>query len=117
MPARPRGESAAMTGDQPGAAELIAHLFDAFRRRDGEAILALVDPRMEFHPVTVPDDVPEPRPYVGHEGMVAYLADVDRVWDKLDIRLDDVRVAGDMVVALGRIHAHGGGRVVDSPAG
>ena len=61
--------------------------------------------------------VADGRPYLGHEGMVAYLADVDRAWDELDLLVDEIRQAGEHVVALGRVHAHGGGRVIDSPTG
>jgi ketosteroid isomerase-like protein len=49
--------------------------------------------------------------------MRRYLADADRVWDRLELEVDELRTDGEWVAALGRIRAHGGGRMVDSPVG
>jgi ketosteroid isomerase-like protein len=57
-------------------------------------------------------------PYRGHDGMRAYLSDVDRVWQELRLSPDAFHEGADgVVVVTGRVYAWGAGRVIDSPAG
>jgi ketosteroid isomerase-like protein len=85
--------------------ELARRVFEAFAVRDLEALRGLMDENVEFLPVTA-NLTTGGVPYRGRDGIAAYFADVDRVW-----------VAGDSVVVLGRIHARGGGMVIDRPTG
>ena len=57
------------------------------------------------------------KPYLGHEGLRTYLADVARVWQELRSEPAEFIEIGDVVVCTGRVYAWGVGRVIDSPAG
>jgi ketosteroid isomerase-like protein len=59
--------------------------------------------------------VAERHPYEGHDGLRAYLADLDRDWDEFDISLTEVRTGERHLVALGRVYARAGGAIADGP--
>ncbi len=91
-------------------------MFDAFARRDIDAVLELIDPAVEFHAVTG-EVAHAGKPYRGIEGMRAYFADVERIWDELVLSPADFDDRGDEVLVTGRVWARGAGRIVDSSAG
>jgi ketosteroid isomerase-like protein len=95
---------------------VVRRAFDAFSRRDEPALLALLDPAVEFHAPTA-SLARGGRPYLGHAGMREYLRDAAEVWAELRIEPREFRELDDLVVALGRVYAWGAGRVVDAPAG
>jgi ketosteroid isomerase-like protein len=100
-----------------GNADIVRRVFEAFTRRDVDALLALADPEIEFSPPTgrLAGRV---EPYRGHEGLRTYLADVARVWQELRSEPDAYHEVGDdLVVCTGRVYAWGVGRVIDAPAG
>jgi len=73
--------------DAQRVASMVQTLFEAFNRRDVEAVLALCHPELEFISVTA-QYANENRPYVGHSGMRRYFDDVDDLnrvstWDRL----------------------------------
>jgi ketosteroid isomerase-like protein len=90
--------------------------FAAFSKRDEAALLALAHPDVEFRAPTGAL-TRSGEPYLGHDGLRAYLRDVAAVWSELRVEPRDFREGGDVVVALGRIYAWGAGRVVDAPVG
>lgn len=96
--------------------ELAQRVFDAFARRDVDAIVALCDPEVEFHAVTAVL-VGRDTPYRGAEGIRRYFADAERVWEELEMAPREFHAVGDDVVVLGRVYARGEGRIVDSPTG
>jgi ketosteroid isomerase-like protein len=96
--------------------ELARRAFEAFAVRDLDALRGLMDEEVEFLPVTA-NLTTGGIPYRGRDGIAAYFADVDRVWEDLRIYPDRFRDSGDSVVVLGRIHARGGGMVIDRPTG
>ena len=96
--------------------DIVRLAFEAFGRRDVPALLALVDPDIEFRPPTA-DMAARHEPYRGHEGLRAYLADVTRVWQELRSEPDEYVELGDLVLCTGRVYAWGVGRVIDAPAG
>ncbi len=96
--------------------ELARKVFEAFAVRDADALTGVMDDDVEFLPVTA-NLTTGGIPYRGHAGIAAYFADVDRVWDDLRIYPDRFRDFGHCVVVLGRIHARGGGMVIDRPTG
>jgi ketosteroid isomerase-like protein len=96
--------------------ELVRAVFDAFSRRDAEALLRVCSPAMEFHAVTA-SLVSRDAPYRGHDGLRAYLRDAALVWSELRIDAREFRERDDVVVALGRVYAWGSGRVIDAPTG
>jgi ketosteroid isomerase-like protein len=91
-------------------------MFDAFSRRDLDGMVAVMDPEVEFLPVTA-NITTGGVPYRGHDGIARYLIDAARVWPELRVFPDDMREHGNVVLALGRVLARGGGMVLDRPAG
>ena len=97
-------------------ADIVREVFNAFSRRDVPALLALSDPGIVFTPPTG-RLAGRPEPYVGHEGLRTYMADVARVWQDLRSEPDEYVEVGDRVVCTGRVYGWGIGRVIDAPAG
>jgi ketosteroid isomerase-like protein len=96
--------------------DIVRNVFDAFTRRDTEALLALCDPEIVFTPPTG-RLAGRDEPYRGHDGLRTYLADVARVWQELRSEPDEYIELGDRVLCTGRVYAWGIGRVIDAPAG
>jgi ketosteroid isomerase-like protein len=96
--------------------DLASRVFEAFAVRDLDGLLAIVDPDVEFLPVTA-NLTTGGMPYRGHEGIARYLDDVARVWPKLRLFPHELRDLGDTVVVLGRVVARGGGMILDRPTG
>jgi len=86
-----------------GAQELVERLFDAFNRRDANEIVAVCDERMEFFAITA-QELGHGKPYVGTEGLRAYLDDVAAVWEALLITPTEVEQAGDVLLVRGRVY-------------
>jgi ketosteroid isomerase-like protein len=97
-------------------ADIVRQVFDAFSRRDLQALIALSDPEIVFQPQTG-RLAGRDEPYRGHEGLRAYLADVAQVWQELRSEPDEYVELDDRVVCTGRVYAWGIGRVIDAPAG
>lgn len=101
----------------PGSnVELVQRAFKAFDDRDLEAALDVMHPDLEFLPVTA-NLTTGGMPYRGHAGLARYMEDIASVWSELRIYPREFRETGDCVVALGRIHARGGGMIIDRPIG
>jgi ketosteroid isomerase-like protein len=83
--------------------EMVEDLFDAFNRRDVEAIVALCHEDMEFFAVTA-EEVGRTDPYVGPDGLRAYLADVSAVWEELLISPEQVEQREDALLVQGRVY-------------
>jgi len=96
-------------------ADIVRDVFDAFTRRDTEALLVLCDPEIVFTPPTG-RLAGRDEPYRGHDGLRAYLADVARMWQELRSEPDEYIELGDRVLCTGRVYAWGIGRVIDAPA-
>jgi ketosteroid isomerase-like protein len=97
--------------------EVIRQMFDAFARRDVDALLDLMDPRVEFFAPTA-TLAHEGTSYRGHDGIRDYFADVERLWEELRVTPGEYRAEGDTVLVLGQIHARGAvGYLAESPAG
>lgn len=99
-----------------GAEQVVREVFEAFARRDGDALVALCAEDVEFHAVTG-RLARHAEPYRGHEGMRRYLRDAARLWEELRPEPRRIEVDGDLVRVTGRIYAWGEGRVVDQPSG
>lgn len=82
---------------------MVERLFDAFNRRDEAGIAELCDERMEFFPVTA-QSVGRSRPYVGPEGLRAYLDDIRRLWEELLILPKQVQSDGTRLLVRGRVY-------------
>jgi ketosteroid isomerase-like protein len=101
--------------DSPNVA-VVRAAFSAFSRRDEQALLDLTDPAIQFHAPTGSLSRGG-QPYLGHDGLRAYLRDVAALWSELRVEPRDFHELEDVVVALGRVYAWGAGRVVDAPVG
>lgn len=88
--------------DESGPA-LVGSLFDAFNRRDSEAIVACCDEEMEFVAVTA-EEVGRSHPYVGKQGLRAYLDDVATVWEELLITPNAVEQREGSLLVHGRVY-------------
>lgn len=97
--------------------DIVREAFAAFERRDAERLLLVCHADIVFEPVTARiagDGIP----YRGHDGMRRYLDDVARIWQELRPAPDTFRESEHgVVVATGRVHAWGAGRLIDAPAG
>ena len=91
-------------------------MFAAFAERDTDALITVMDPDVEFLPVTA-NITTGGVPYRGHDGIVRYLEDVARVWPELRLFPEEYREADGSVVTLGRVVARGGGMILDRPTG
>ena len=97
-------------------ADIVRGVFDAFSRRDADALVALADPEIVFTPPTG-RLAGRNEPYRGHDGLRTYLSDVARVWQELRSEPDEYIELDDRVLCTGRVYAWGIGRVIDAPAG
>jgi ketosteroid isomerase-like protein len=97
-------------------ADIVRQVFDAFGRRDAEALTALCHPDVVFTPPTG-RLAGRGEPYRGHDGLRAYRDDVARIWQELRSEADDYVELDDVVLCTGRVYAWGVGRVIDAPAG
>lgn len=96
--------------------EIVRRMFAAFAERDLAAMLTTMDEDVEFLPVTA-NLTTGGVPYRGHGGIARYLEDVEQVWPRLRIYPEDLRPVGEAVVVIGRVHARGGGMIIDRPTG
>jgi serine phosphatase RsbU (regulator of sigma subunit)/ketosteroid isomerase-like protein len=86
--------------------ELVERLFDAFNRRDLEAISSVCDEEMEFFPVTA-EEIGREAPYTGWEGLRDYLADVALHWEELLVTPVEIEQRGDLLLVRGRVFLRG----------
>jgi ketosteroid isomerase-like protein len=95
--------------------EVIRRSFEAIRTRDIDALVALYDPNSEFRPLTGTQI--ESGGYQGHDGLRAYFQEVDQVWEEMDPYAEDLRVHGEIVVAIGgcRVRGRESGAEADTP--
>ncbi|MEA2440446.1 MAG: hypothetical protein QOH76_1870 [Thermoleophilaceae bacterium] len=91
-------------------------MFAAFAERDLDALVAVMDPDVDFLPVTA-NLTTGGVPYRGHDGIARYLEDVARVWPELRLFPEAYREGDGVVVTLGRVLARGGGMIIDRPTG
>jgi PAS domain S-box-containing protein len=100
VPARCPGAAAAPDTDSVG---IVVAGFDAFARRDVDAMLALCHPEFVLRSFATAKRVERTTPYRGHEGVLAYLRDVATVWDELSLTMLTFRQAQDSVIGFGRV--------------
>jgi ketosteroid isomerase-like protein len=82
---------------------LVERLFDAFNRRDAEAIVDCCHEDAEFVAVTA-EQIGRAEPYVGHEGLRAYLRDVETVWEELLITPGAIEQSEESLLVRGRVY-------------
>jgi ketosteroid isomerase-like protein len=78
-------------------------IYAAFAARDLDAALQFVSHDCEIHLEGTARAVGRSEPYRGHAGLRQYFADVERVWDELEIHADDFRTVPGQVIVLGHV--------------
>ena len=81
--------------------ELSKRVVEAWNRRDAEAIIALADPKVVWHPVL--EETVEGRPYRGHAGLRQYFEDLAGQGVESQGELAEFGDLGDEVLGLGRL--------------
>jgi ketosteroid isomerase-like protein len=95
---------------------VVKAVFAAFAERDLERVVELIDPVVEFTPVTA-DYAGRTEPYRGHEGMREYFRDVALIWDDLRLIPREFREVGDSILVTGRVSARSPARIVEGSTG
>ena len=92
---------------------------EAANSRDIEALLAELDPEVEWHPAMAALLGGEATVYRGHEGVRAWLRDQEDSFVESRIDYSEVRAFGERVVAIGRLRASGAESraEIESPVG
>jgi ketosteroid isomerase-like protein len=96
--------------------EIMRAALEAFNRRDGEKLSALMDDDAEIVPVRSAVDRTVFR---GVDAGSQYCAAVDQTWADLRWEVDELRDGPDWVLALGHIRGRGrdSGAIIDASAG
>lgn len=84
--------------------EVVRQMAEAWRRNDNEAWLALWDEAAEFYPLR---SQLEGEPYRGREGLRKFMTALEEDWEYVRFEVDEIRDAGEQVLALARFHALG----------
>jgi ketosteroid isomerase-like protein len=95
------GNPAGLTDD----AATVRAIYDAFARRDIAGMLPHIAPDCELYLRGTAEVAGRSKPYVGHEGLREYFADVESIWDELVLYADDFRVLPGVVIVLGHVLA------------
>ncbi len=77
--------------------DLVESAYEAWNRRDVERLLELTDPAVDIAPLVI--GVTSRGPWRGHDGVRKLLADAS-MWERFEIRCDQVRTFGERAVAL-----------------
>ena len=96
--------------------EVLKAIYSAFEARDERTVAGLIAPDFEFHSATGLR-VGRTGPYVGHDGFAEYMADVDRLWAELRLRVDTFEHSETKTLCVGRAWARSESAVIDSPTG
>ena len=87
--------------------ELARELMSVLSERDGERLIALTDPAVEWYSFFA--ELTEEGVYRGHEGTRRYMRDLDDAWEVARADIDSVLAVGDVAVLVGRLHYRGRG--------
>lgn len=82
---------------------LVERLFKAFNQRDAEEIAELCSEQMRFVAVTG-EEAGRESPYSGPEGLHDYFADVEQIWEELQITPSSVERRGERLLVVGRVY-------------
>jgi ketosteroid isomerase-like protein len=76
---------------------------EAYNRRDIEPFMDLFHPDAEWYPFTA--QVEGDEAYNGHEGLRQWIVNTNATFEESEASIDEVRDEGDIVLALGHLHA------------
>jgi ketosteroid isomerase-like protein len=106
------GNPASLTED----VDVVRAIYAAFAARDIEGALDFVAPDCEIHLEGTASAAGRAGPYLGHDGLRQYFADVEQVWHELEVRADDYRTVPGSVVVMGTVSGHTGSERVSRRA-
>ena len=86
--------------------EVTERFIDAYNRRDVEAMLADLDPEIEWHS-GITSLGGEDGAFLGYEGFRAALRDVYEALGETHIECSEIRDLGNRIVTIGRFHVRG----------
>jgi ketosteroid isomerase-like protein len=92
--------------------EVVRAIYAAFARRDASQMSSHLAEDVVLHLQGTGRMSGRDGPYVGHAGVLEYFADVDRVWDAIELHTDDVRAIAGSVVVFGHVTGRAGGQEV-----
>src|SRR4051794_40074126 len=87
--------------------EIFKRAFDAINRRDAEALVAELDPEVEWHPAILMAIGGKQTVFRGHEGIREWLRDLYEILSEFRAEYREIRDLGDRTVATGRVRARG----------
>ena len=87
--------------------EIVQRLWEAAKRRDSDAVLALYDPDVELDGTGFPLPAREGAIYRGHEGLKRLFGEWREIWQGADAQLQEIVDAGDRVVSIYTYRAQG----------
>ena len=99
MSARPRARGGYGGRMSRANIEVVRTIYDRFRGGDADGALALYDPAVEVHDRP---EIPDPRVYRGHDGVLAALGASRSAFAGLDLVPEEFVDAGDRVVVVFR---------------
>lgn len=94
--------------------DVVRRMFDAFSERDVDALMTVLHPDVVFISHATAELAGRKGPYRGHEGIRQYFADVELVWDALEVDPVDFRAAAGSVVIFGRVRGRRRGELLDT---
>ena len=83
--------------------EVVRAIYAAFARRDASGMQSNLAEDVVLHLQGTSRMAGRNAPYVGHAGVLEYFADVDRIWDEIELHADDVRAIAGSVVVFGHV--------------
>jgi ketosteroid isomerase-like protein len=83
---------------------LLEQLRDSYNSRDANAWVEVWNPDCEWHPFLTAREEGDPG-YHGHNGMRAWFEDIDEMFERMHVELDQFRQVGDRLLVLGRMTA------------
>jgi hypothetical protein len=84
--------------------EIVRAAIEAWNRGDFEAWIGAWDEQADFNPFA---RSVEGHAYHGHGGLCRFVAEMAEEWEEVCFEVDEIRGAGEQVVALGRVRARG----------
>ena len=92
-------------GGRDAEVATVGAVYDAFARRDLEAVVALMDEDVELRLAGTQARLGRTEPYRGHAGVRQYLVDAAKTWDELQVHPGHMRAAAGGVVVFGKVIA------------
>jgi ketosteroid isomerase-like protein len=90
--------------------DVVAEVYAAWARRDLDAFPRLAHPEIEMD---LTDRVLNPDVYKGYDGLRRFLAEIDDLWERMEMGVERVTERGDEVLVIVRVRLRGKGSGVE----